>query len=167
MVTGIKVLILVGAINGCFAQYKLMSMETELNSNIKILSKNTEDLNKKYDKANEILSKIANRDISELKLKSTIVTATAYTARKEECDAEPNIMADGTVVYIGAVAISRDMRQKFGIKLGDTIIIKGMGSFVVRDIMNKRFKNKIDILVPTVAAAKMFGVKKLEIFYFS
>lgn len=44
------------------------------------------------------------------------------------------------------IAISRDLKFKFG----DTVMIKGVGIYdgywIIKDKMNKRFKNRIDLL---------------------
>jgi 3D (Asp-Asp-Asp) domain-containing protein len=50
---------------------------------------------------------------------------------------------------------------------GDTVILKGIGKwdgeYVVHDVMNKRFKNRIDILINPNDEATMFKEAKLMI----
>jgi len=47
------------------------------------------------------------------------------------------------------IAVSRDLKRK--LKFGEKVRIKGAGNldgiYYVRDLMNKRFRNKIDILI--------------------
>jgi hypothetical protein len=45
-------------------------------------------------------------------------------------------------------ALSRDMLKRWGGKYdyGDSIYVSGLGWYVVKDVMNKRFRNKLDIL---------------------
>lgn len=43
------------------------------------------------------------------------------------------------------IAISRDLKKKF--KFGDSVCVKGYGHFIVGDLMHKRHRNTIDILV--------------------
>ncbi len=93
------------------------------------------------------------------------VTATAYTARKEECNAEPWITASGTPSRVGVIAVSRDL-ETLGIGMGDMVIIKGMGLFRVEDRMNRRWTRRVDILHANLRAAKLFAKRKIEIMWF-
>lgn len=80
------------------------------------------------------------------------VTLTTYNAVANQCSGNPLITADGTKIdlkklkngKIKYAAISRDLLGK--IPLGSVIHIEGHGLYEVRDKMNKRFKNHIDIL---------------------
>ncbi len=92
------------------------------------------------------------------------VTATAYTAREEECNSQPWITASGTPSRVGVIAVSRDM-EKLGIRLGDLVIIKGMGLFRVEDRMNKRWSKRVDILHANLKAARKFAKRKVEIMW--
>jgi 3D (Asp-Asp-Asp) domain-containing protein len=60
------------------------------------------------------------------------------------------------------IAISRDLKKKF--KFSDSVLISNAGKYdgvyVVEDVMNKRFTNKIDILVnPKDSGTKIYNVK--------
>jgi 3D (Asp-Asp-Asp) domain-containing protein len=88
-----------------------------------------------------------------------IVTVTIYNAVSAQCDDTPNILADGTMIDVSRAgeyrycALSRDLLARWGgrYQYGDTISINGAGNFsgkwVVKDTMNKRFTNRVDLLV--------------------
>jgi len=83
------------------------------------------------------------------------VTVTTYTPSVEECDSTPNITASGFKIDTlnpkrhKIIAVSRDLKSKwkFGTKIRITGIGKHDGTYIVKDVMNKRFKKRIDILV--------------------
>lgn len=74
------------------------------------------------------------------------ITITSYNNESKQTDNSPNIMASNRLVYEGAVAISRDLKTKYNLKWGDLIYIDTLQRyFVIEDLMNERFKNRIDI----------------------
>lgn len=87
-----------------------------------------------------------------------VVTATMYNAVKKQCDSNPFETANGSIINPKKasehkwVAMSRNLlkRWKGVCKYGDKIKLIGTkykdGIYTVVDCMNKRFKNKIDIL---------------------
>lgn len=111
-----------------------------------------------------LLSEALGQEYSGQPINSLVVTATAYTAREEECNSQPWVTASGTPSRVGAIAVSRDLEDR-GVKLGDVVIIKGMGSFRVEDRMNKRWQNKIDILHANLEAAKIFAKRDVELMW--
>ncbi len=112
------------------------------------------------------------RDIKELK-RTTIgtVTVTMYHPVPKQTDSSPYITASGFRLNRKnpkkdrIIAISRDLKEK--LDFGDTVILKGIGKwdgeYVVHDVMNKRFKNRIDILINPNDEATMFKEAKLMI----
>jgi len=92
------------------------------------------------------------------------VTVSAYTARVEECDATPEVTADMTPSRIGLLAVSRDLIQDMGLKFGDVVMLVdhgfSLGVFTIRDVMNSRYRNRVDILHSLPEAARLFGVKE-------
>lgn len=86
------------------------------------------------------------------------VTITMYEPVPNQTDDTPNITADGTKFDIPIagnyryVALSRNLLKRWGGKFdyGDFIFIKGAGGksgkYQVRDTMNPRFVNYVDIL---------------------
>ena len=86
------------------------------------------------------------------------VTVTTYNPTKEQCDSTPNITADGTRIKpwratdYRYVALSRDLLDRWGgpFDYGDYIVIEGTGKwdgiYQVRDTMNPKWVNRVDIL---------------------
>lgn len=95
------------------------------------------------------------------KLKATgpdhVVSVTRYNPVSKQCWGDPLVTADNSKIdlhklkkgEIRWIAVSRDLKKKYGfggkirIKSGDPNID---GVYEIHDVMNKRFKNKIDIL---------------------
>ncbi|MBX0332488.1 hypothetical protein K3G39_04480 [Pontibacter sp. HSC-14F20] len=88
------------------------------------------------------------------------VTATVYYPEVGQTDGNPLITADGSRINPKNpkkhrwIALSRDMLARWGgdIQYGDTVWVDGIsddldGQYIVRDTMNRRFRNRIDILV--------------------
>jgi 3D (Asp-Asp-Asp) domain-containing protein len=111
-----------------------------------------------------VLSYAFGQNYSGQPLSTMTVTATAYTAREEECDSQPWVTASGTPSRVGVIAVSRDIEQ-IGIQLGDLVIIKGMGLFRVEDRMNRRWENRVDILHANLKAARRFAKRTVEIMW--
>jgi 3D (Asp-Asp-Asp) domain-containing protein len=82
-----------------------------------------------------------------------IVTLTTYKASESETDSTPNITASGFKITNPKkhriIAVSRDLKKKY--KFGQKIRITGAGkyngTYRVHDVMNKRYRNRIDILI--------------------
>ena len=82
-----------------------------------------------------------------------IVTMTTYRAVLEECDSTPNLTASGYVIKNPnkdrIIAVSYDLKKKW--KWGTKVLIQGAGrydgEYYVRDLMNKRFRKRVDILI--------------------
>ena len=88
------------------------------------------------------------------------VTVTAYTPRARETDSTPQftaIMSRSRPGYTAAV--SRDLINYLGRK----IYIEGVGVFKLEDVMNRRYRQRIDLMFGSVKAAREFGVKKLKV----
>ena len=88
-------------------------------------------------------------------LESISVTLTTYTTSVKETDSTPNITASGFKIDTinpmkhRIIAVSRDLKKKwkFGTKVRITGAGKYDGTYYVRDVMNKRYKKRIDILI--------------------
>ena len=116
------------------------------------------------DKNNQLLT--LTRENKELKQKldkyeteGMNVTVTMYEPVRYQTDSTPNILADGTRIRVHKaseyrfIAVSRNLLKRHGgwLNYGDFILLKGTnqkkdGVYQVRDTMNKRFVNRIDIL---------------------
>jgi 3D (Asp-Asp-Asp) domain-containing protein len=111
------------------------------------------------------------KDVDELKKMYNIdtVTVTTYAPVPSQTDATPFITASGFKLNPKnprkhrIIAISRDLKQK--LRFGQYVRIEGTGQYdgiyVVHDLMNKRFKHRIDILLNPSDKPTMFKNIKL------
>ncbi len=95
------------------------------------------------------------------------VTATAYNSVSAQTDSTPDIAAwgDRLTPSTKAIAVSRDLLNKYGLSYGDKVRIKGMeGEFKVLDKMHPRWRKKIDIFMgEDMRAAKRWGRRQVTI----
>ena len=97
-----------------------------------------------------------------------IVTLTTYKANEAETDSTPNITASGFKITNPKkhriIAVSRDLKKKY--KFGQKVRIVGAGKYSgtyrVHDVMNKRYKKRIDILIG--ANDKQTKLRKIKIY---
>lgn len=103
---------------------------------------------------------------------SRTVTATAYTLRANEggFDDQAGVGAWGAQLadHPHSIAVSRDLLEA-GLTRGSKVWIDGLdGTWVVRDKMNRRWKNRIDILMPgDVRKAREWGRRKVTIRWYT
>ena len=102
------------------------------------------------------------------------VKATMYHPVEEQCDDTPLITADGSricpinVSDWNWIAVSQDLLRRNGgiFNYGDQVYVKGThkdGVYTIRDCMNKRKKNQIDILESI--GTSQYKYDNIEIFY--
>ncbi len=96
--------------------------------------------------------------LDEYKTEEIHVTVTMYQPIRGQTDSTPNILADGTRIRVHKasdykfIAVSRNLLKRFGgwLDYGDFVLLRGTdskdGVYQVRDTMNKRWVNRIDIL---------------------
>jgi 3D (Asp-Asp-Asp) domain-containing protein len=97
-----------------------------------------------------------------------IVTLTTYRASETETDSTPNITASGFKITNPKkhriIAVSRDLKKKY--KFGQKVRITGAGkydgTYRVHDVMNKRYRKRIDILIGT--NDKQTKLKKIKVY---
>jgi 3D (Asp-Asp-Asp) domain-containing protein len=103
-----------------------------------------------------------------------IITVTTYSPTVEQTDSTPLITASGFKINPKnpkrqrIVAVSRDLKKKykFGKKIRITGIGKLSGTYTVRDVMNKRNRKRVDILIgeddtqTSFKKAKLYAVVK-------
>ena len=103
-----------------------------------------------------------------------IVMVTTYSPTVAQTDSTPLITASGFKINPKnpkrqrIVAVSRDLKKKykFGKKIRITGIGKLSGTYTVRDVMNKRYRNRVDILIgeddthTSFRNAKLYAVVK-------
>ena len=95
---------------------------------------------------------------AEIKLEGLDVTVTMYHPTRGQTDSTPNILADGTHIKIHQaseykyIAVSRNLLKRWGgwLSYGDFLVLTGTdgkdGVYQVKDTMNARFVNRVDIL---------------------
>jgi 3D (Asp-Asp-Asp) domain-containing protein len=119
----------------CFIPYNLITSASDANKKIVEIEKEVEE-------------KVAD----EFK---KIVTLTTYSTTVGETDDSPNITASGFEIDEDnpkkhrIIAVSRDLKRR--LRFGEKVVLSNAGRFngvwYVRDLMNSRFKNKIDVLI--------------------
>ena len=100
----------------------------------------------------------------------THVTLTYYQPVKEQCDKQPLVTADGSKINLhhlkkGKIkwcAISRDLLYLFPKNKPKRVYIEGFGVYEVKDVMNKRFKHRIDILIHPKDSRKI-SISKVKV----
>ncbi len=99
---------------------------------------------------------VASIVVPQKPIKTQYVDITAYSSAVEECDSDPFVAADGSVVFDGMVAANF---LPFGTKIrlpdyyGDKV-------FEVRDRMNARYTYRIDIWMANKKDTFVWGVKR-------
>jgi 3D (Asp-Asp-Asp) domain-containing protein len=89
------------------------------------------------------------------KVEVEVVTLTTYSPIEGETDSTPNITASGFKIDLDnpkkhkIIAVSRDLKRKW--KFNQKVRIRKAGKYngvyTVKDVMNKRYKNRIDVLI--------------------
>tara|TARA_Y100001963_G_scaffold157573_1_gene254183 strand:- start:562 stop:1155 length:594 start_codon:yes stop_codon:yes gene_type:complete len=112
--------------------------------------------------------------VSEHNLEGMNVTVTMYHPVSQQTDSTPNILADGTRIRVHKaseyrfIAVSRNLLERYGgwLDYGDFILLKGTdgkdGMYQVRDTMNPRFVNRIDILESPGTKPYKFDVAQIS-----
>lgn len=90
---------------------------------------------------------------------SFTVTATVYNACESQCNKDPLVTADGSIIdksnieNLYWIAVSRDLLRD-GLKYGDVVELicpsdsTINGHYEIHDCMNKKWTRRIDILMP-------------------
>jgi len=98
------------------------------------------------------------QEVAGTKLEGLDVTVTMYHPIRQQTDSTPNILADGTQIKIHQaseykyIAVSRNLLKRWGgwLDYGDFLVLTGTdgkdGVYQVKDTMNARFVNRVDIL---------------------
>jgi len=113
-----------------------------------------------------VLATAVSLNASATVKKSLTVDATAYNSVPGQTDGDPWVAAWNNRLRPGekVIAVSRDL-EKHGLTNGAKVKIEGLpGTYTVRDRMNKRFKNRIDVwMEKDIKKARKWGHKKLKI----
>lgn len=106
------------------------------------------------------IEEIKQAEPEELPLETYTVSASVYFPVPGQTDSTPFVTADGSRINKKNpkkhrwIAVSRDLHSRWGgdINYGDSLQVTGLsdeldGLYIVRDVMNRRIRNRIDILV--------------------
>jgi 3D (Asp-Asp-Asp) domain-containing protein len=130
-----------------FKKYNNSSISNKLTARETLIVPSPSNINKL--KAKIKASDLENDSIIiENKSKQLRVTASAYTSHVNQTSASPFLTAWGHKLIPGqkTIAVSRDLISKYGLTNGSKVKIGGLdGEYVVRDKMNKRYTEHIDI----------------------
>ncbi|MBN1106375.1 MAG: 3D domain-containing protein [Deltaproteobacteria bacterium] len=96
-----------------------------------------------------------------LRSRQRIVEVSAYSACEAECDADPRIAASTRPPRPGTVAVSRDLFN-MGWTFGKRVYLKGLGPYIINDVMNQRYQMRVDVFMDHKRAAREFGVRTTE-----
>ncbi len=118
----------------------------------------------------DIVKKTKLKRVPFLKYKRSIkVIATAYTSHKNQTDNTPFLAAWNNRLKPGMkiIAVSEDLIKKYGLTNGVKVKISGLpGYYIVRDKMNKRLRNHIDIYMGVnKRKAMQWGRKKVALYW--
>ena len=113
----------------------------------------------------ELKNMVLSTELDQIEIRRAssefIVTGTMYSPTKAQCDATPNITADGTKINpkhassYRYVALSRDLLERWGgpFEYGEYITVEGTksgkhdGIWQVRDTMNPKWLKRVDFLL--------------------
>ena len=147
------------------------------------VSINMLEKNKKYYISLMDIIKKENKELADqltdLRSEGMPVTVTMYQPIRGQTDSTPNILADGTRIRVHSasnykfIAVSRNLLTRHGgwLNYGDFVFLRGTdakdGVYQVRDTMNKRWVNRVDILEsPGVKPYKLNGkLHKTDLIY--
>lgn len=111
-------------------------------------------------------------EIKRNKQKIEIVTLTIYSPNIGQTDSSPHLTASGFKIDPNnpgkhkIIAISRDLKRKWKFNTKVRIINAGKynGVYTVKDLMNKRHRKRIDILVSNNRKPiKLTGIKVIKL----
>ena len=100
------------------------------------------------------------------------VTLTTYSTYVNQTDSSPYVTASGFKLDSinpkrhKVIAISRDLKRKF--KFRDRVRVTGAGKYTgvyrVEDVMNKRYRNRVDVLInPKDKGTRLSNVKIVKL----
>ena len=107
-------------------------------------------------------------DLSVFEKTPHIVTVTTYTVTKEAYT-KSGFIVNGNKPFLNRIiAVSHDLKEKFN--YGEHVLVTGIGEYsgiyIIRDLMNERWTNRIDILInPDGNHTKLFNAKLYKMQY--
>ena len=112
--------------------------------------------------AKKIEPKVEPKPTSQVEIanvpRGTIREVSMYTSRKQETDNSPCISADGTNIC----KVKYNVCASNAFPLGTKLYVEGLGECIVKDRMNRRYKNAVDWYAGMdLQRALRFGRRKL------
>lgn len=141
------------------SQWKIEYLQTELKKN--------QDIAKKHQAMTAQMADLAfgEKGAKLSEVKALHVTVTSYNPTRKQGWGDGSKTADGNLAKPGVLAVSHDLQQKYGLKMGKKVVLKGYGTFVVGDLMHKRFTKRVDIISFIPNWSQKFGVQQTVIYF--
>lgn len=84
---------------------------------------------------------------------------TSYRSVKNQTDNSPNWSSIGIHTNPWMLAVSRDFLRDGRLSYNDVVYIEDIGYKIVGDVMNARYKNRLDVWVESYDKEKAFHTK--------
>lgn len=125
---------------------KYLEMQFKVEENVK----NINHLTKKVNRKNKQVAELRKDVVFYKKFSTFRVDATCYNSEIGQTDSTPFKTADGSKVKRGGIAVSWDLKKifPFGTKLRVVGVPGKNDIYVVNDLMNERFRKRIDVWKP-------------------
>ena len=110
----------------------------------------------------DIADLVVFENILKKEQKPRIVTVTTYTVNRKKYTASGFEVTPDNPAAERIIAISRDLKKRF--EYGERVLVTGIGVYcgvyIIRDLMGKKWKNRIDILIdPEDEHTKLFNAR--------
>ena len=121
----------------------------------------------------EFVNNLLNKKISQINKTTEIVDVTMYNAVVDQCDSDPLITACMYRINPNRasehkwIAMSRNLLKRWGgnFDFGQKVKLVGCGKkdgiYIVADVMNKRYVNRVDIL--ETQGVKLYKYKNVKL----
>jgi 3D (Asp-Asp-Asp) domain-containing protein len=140
------------------------TLTTGSTAEISVLRRQMGDLIAEQAELRELLFDAGYAVYSENELAIPVV-ATGYSSTVIETDDTPFITAWNTPTRDGVLALSRDLLRRYTpaapFDFGDTVVITGIGEFMVEDSMHPRWRRRVDIWFASRTEAFRFGRREV------
>ena len=110
----------------------------------------------------DIADLVIFENILKLNAIPRIVTVTTYTVNRKAYTASGFVVTPDNPAAERIIAVSRDLKKRF--EYGERVFVTGIGEYsgvyIIRDLMGKKWKNRIDILIdPEDTHTKLFNAR--------
>ncbi len=138
----------------------------QMHQDVEALGAELNDLEGEVDRLRDLLTMIFGEPVPQYALRSTTVIASSYNPVEAQCDADPLIASDNKLVMPGVLALPKHYRLELGLKMGQKVILSGLGPFTVRDHMSSRKpRGRVDIISFIPEWSKKFGKREVTMYW--